>query len=67
MDTVVSERVLNDSADSLDGTIFQPRELYLVKLILKSGKTLKFVTGLHAPDQALFIEQQIRKQPPQQV
>jgi len=57
---VVSERVINDS-DSSDGTIFQPREVYLVKLMLKSGKTLRLVTGLRAPDQALFIEQQIRR------
>ena len=60
-DGVVSERVINDSSDSSDGTIFQPREIYLVKLMLKSGKTLSLVTGLRAPDQALFIEQQIRK------
>src|SRR5206468_932184 len=58
IDGVVSERVINDSSD---GTIFQPREIYLVKLMLKSGKTLSLVTGLRAPDQALFIEQQIRK------
>ena len=61
IDGVVSERVINDSSDSSDGTIFQPREIYLVKLMLKSGKTLSLVTGLRAPDQALFIEQQIRK------
>jgi hypothetical protein len=60
IDGVVSERVINDS-DSSDGTIFQPREIYLVKLIFKSGKTRRLVTGLRAPDQALFIEQQIRK------
>jgi hypothetical protein len=60
IDAVVSERAINDS-DSSDGSIFQPREIYLVKLILKSGKTRRFVTGLLSPDQALFIEQQIRK------
>ena len=58
--TIVSERVINDS-DSSDGTIFQPREIYLVKLILKNGKTVKLVTGLRAPEEALFIEQQILK------
>jgi hypothetical protein len=58
---IVSERVLNDSSDSSDGTIFQPRVIYLVKLILKSGKTVSLVRGLHSPDEALFIEQQIRK------
>jgi hypothetical protein len=60
IDAVMSERAINDS-DSSDGSIFQPREIYLVKLILKSGKTRRFVTGLLSPDQALFIEQQIRK------
>ncbi len=58
---VVSERVINDSSDSSDGTIFQPREIYRVKLMLKSGKTRSLVTGLRVPDQALFIEQQIWK------
>jgi hypothetical protein len=58
--TIVSERVINDS-DSSDGTIFQPREIYLVKLVLKNGKTVKLVTGLRAPEEALFIEQQILK------
>jgi hypothetical protein len=61
IDGVVSEMVINDSADSSDGTIFQPREIYRVRLMIKSGKTLSLVTGLLAPDQALFIEQQIRK------
>jgi len=57
---VVSERVINDS-DSSDGSIFQPRELYQVRLMLKNGKTRKLVIGLLSPDHALFIEQQIRK------
>jgi hypothetical protein len=35
--------------------------IYLVKLILKNGKTVKLVTGLRAPEEALFIEQQIFK------
>jgi hypothetical protein len=61
IDGVVSERVINDSADSSDGTIFEPRVIYSVKLMLKSGKTVTLVTGLRAPNQALFIEQQIRK------
>jgi len=61
IDGVVSERVINDSSDSSDGTIFQPREIYLVKVMLKSGKTLSLVTGLRSPDQARFIAQQIRK------
>lgn len=61
IDGVISERVINDSSDSSDGTIFQPREIYRVKLILKSGKTRSLVSGLRAPDHALFIEQQIRK------
>jgi hypothetical protein len=61
IDGVVSERVINDSADSSDGTIFEPRVIYSVKLMLKSGKIVTLVTGLRAPNQALFIEQQIRK------
>ncbi len=60
IDKVVSERVINDSSDSSDGTIFQPREIYRIKLILKNGKTLRLVSGLLAPEQALFIEQLIR-------
>jgi hypothetical protein len=56
---VVSERVINDSSDSSDGTIFLPREIYRVKLMLKNGKTVSLVNGLRAPEQALFIEQQI--------
>jgi len=60
IDGVVSERLINDS-DSSDGTVFQPREIYRVKLILKSGKKRRLVSGLLAPEQALFIEQQIRK------
>jgi hypothetical protein len=61
VDGVFSEREINDSSDSSDGTIFQPKEVFVVKLLLKSGKTRRLVTGLRAPDQALFIEQQIRK------
>jgi hypothetical protein len=61
INAVLSERVIDDSSDSSDGSIFQPREIYEVKLMLKSGRTLRLVTGLSAPDQALFIEQQIRK------
>jgi hypothetical protein len=61
IDGVVSEIEINDSSDSSDGTIFQPREVFAVKLMLKSGKTRRLVTGLRSPDQALFIEQQIRK------
>jgi hypothetical protein len=57
---VVSESVINDS-ESSDGSIFQPEQLYRVKLILKNGKVRKLVNGLHTPDQALFIEQEIRK------
>lgn len=44
-----------------DDTMFEPSVTYRVKLILKGDKTLNLVTGLHAPEQALFIEQQIRK------
>ena len=58
---IVSERVINDSADSSDGTIFQPRVIYRVKLVLKNGKTRKLVTNLRTPEQAFFIEQQIRQ------
>src|SRR5262245_10121747 len=61
IDGAVSEKVINDSSDSSDGTIFEPREIYQVRLNLKSGRTLSLVTGLRTPDQALFIEQQIRK------
>ena len=59
IDGVMSERVINDS-DSSDGTIFQPREIYRVKVRLKNGKTQNLVSGLLAADQALFIEQQIQ-------
>jgi len=60
IDEVFSERVINDS-DSSDGTIFQPREVYRVRLRFKNGKKRTLVTGLLDPDQALFIAQQIRK------
>jgi hypothetical protein len=60
IDRVFSEMVINDS-DSSDGTIFQPREIFVVRLRLKSGKTRRLVTGLHSADQALFIEQEVRK------
>jgi hypothetical protein len=57
---VVSESVINDS-DSSDGSIFQPGQLYRIKLSLKNGESRKLVNGLHTPGQALFIEQEIRK------
>jgi hypothetical protein len=60
IDTIISEMVINDS-DSSDGTIFQPREIYRVRLKLKTGKTVKLVNGLRRADEALFIEQQIWK------
>jgi hypothetical protein len=58
---VFSEKVINSSSDSSDGTAFEPQETYRVLLLLKGGKTLKLVTGLLAPEQALFLEQQIRR------
>ena len=44
-----------------EDTEFVPAVSYAVKLFLKAGKTLDLVRGLLAPEQALFIEQQIRK------
>ena len=44
-----------------EDTAFVPAVSYAVKLLLKAGKTLNLVSGLLAPEQALFIEQQIRK------
>jgi len=46
---------------SSDGTIFQPRVIYRVRLLLKSGKTRKLINGLIASEHAMFIEQEIRR------
>jgi hypothetical protein len=43
-----------------EDTLFEPSVTYRVKLLLRGGKTLNLVTGLLAPEWALFIEQQIR-------
>ena len=60
IDGIISERLINDS-DSSDGTIFQPRVIYRVRLLLKSGKTRKLINGLIASEHAMFIEQEIRR------
>lgn len=44
-----------------EDAMFEPSITYGVKLLLKGGQTLNLVTGLRAPEQALFIEQQTRK------
>lgn len=56
------DRVLSEKHTELDddGGI-EPSVTYKVKLLLKGSVTLNLVTGLHAPEQALFIEQQIRR------
>jgi len=40
---------------------YLPAVTYAVKLVLKGGAKLSLVAGLRDPDQALFIEQQIRR------
>jgi hypothetical protein len=57
---VYSERWVHSSSGASDGTAFEPRVTYRVLLNLKGGKTLKLATGLLAPEQAMFIEQQVR-------
>lgn len=56
------DRVLSERHAQLDddGGI-EPSVTYKVMLLLKGGVALSLVAGLHAPEQALFIEQQIRK------
>lgn len=44
-----------------EDTLFEPSVTYSVRLLLKGGETVNLVTGLRAPEQALFIEQQTRK------
>lgn len=55
---VWSEKVGRESDDD---TMFEPSVTYRVRVLLKGGRTLNLVTGLRAPEQALFLEQQIRK------
>ena len=56
------DRVLSEKHAQLDDDGgFEPRTTYTVMLLLKGGVALSLVAGLHAPEQALFIEQQIRK------
>ena len=56
------DRVLSEKhAQRDDDGGFEPRVTYKVMLLLKGGVALTLVAGLHAPEQALFIEQQIRK------
>ena len=56
------DRVLCEKHARLDDDGgFEPRVTYTVMLLLKGGVALSLVAGLHAPEQALFIEQQIRK------
>lgn len=40
---------------------WEPQMTYNVMLRLKGGATLRLASGLHAPEEALFIEQQIRR------
>lgn len=58
---VFCEKWIHSSRNASDGTAFEPRVTYRVKLLLKGGRTLNLVTGLLAPEQALFLEQQIRR------
>lgn len=58
---VFSEKRTCSSSDTSDGTAFEPETTYLVKLQLKGGETLTLVSGLLAPEQALYLEQQIRR------
>lgn len=44
-----------------EDTAFDPSVTYAVRLLLKGGQELNLLTGLLAPEQALFIEQEIRK------
>lgn len=56
------DRVISEKHTQLDDDGgFEPRVTYKVLLLLNGGATLSLVAGLHSPEQALFIEQQIRK------
>lgn len=58
---VFSEKRIDTRNDGSGGAMFAPKATYEVKLLLKGGKTIKLVSGLLAPEQAMFIEQQIRR------
>jgi hypothetical protein len=52
----VPERFRSILKDSIEQSV-----TYRVRLQLKDGKTITLASGLRAPEQALFIEQQVRK------
>lgn len=56
IDSVFCEKIVGS-----DETLWDPALSYTVKLALRGGRTLNLVAGLRAPEQALFIEQLIRK------
>lgn len=56
------ERVFSERHARLDDEGgWEPAVTYKVMLLLKGGVALSLVAGLHSPEQALFLEQQIRK------
>lgn len=55
------DSVCSEKHERSDDTLWDPGMSYAVKLVLKGGRTLKLVVGLRAPEQALFVEQQIRE------
>lgn len=56
------DRVFCETYDRGDDEAgWEPRMTYNVMLRLKGGAALSLASGLHAPEEALFIEQQIRK------
>lgn len=58
IDRVWSEKV---GYASDEDTAFAPSVTYSVKLLLKGGGTRKLAAGLVAPEQALFLEQELRR------